>query len=67
MNKQQGPTVEPGELYPISWDRQKWKQIFFLNVHICVAASLCNAAEINTTVNQPNLDFKKIKIEIFFK
>ena len=35
MDKQQSPTVQHRELYPISWDRAQWKILEKKNVYEC--------------------------------
>ena len=36
MDRQQGPTVEPRELYSLSYDKPQWKRIFKKNVCVCI-------------------------------
>ena len=47
MDRQQGPPVEPRELYSVSWDKPSWKRIVKI-LYLCITESLCCTAEINT-------------------
>ena len=50
MDKQQGPTVQHGELYSTPWDKNTTEKNMKKNVYMCITRSLCYTAESNTTL-----------------
>ena len=56
MNKQQGPNVQHGELYSISYDKHNGKEYekervcVCVYIYACITESLCYTAVTNTTL-----------------
>ena len=52
MDEQQGPTLEPRELYSIFYDKPQWKRLFekgcMYMYTLIIYKSLCYTAETNT-------------------